>query len=74
MPHSAKPQSPGRVSIFTGSKTSSTRFLGALAAVAAGDDARLREAFNMFDIDRSGEISAKELGSVMGALGFAPTK
>lgn len=62
------------MSFFTGTQTSSTRFLGALAAVAAGDDVRLREAFDMFDVDQSGEISAKELGSVMGALGFAPTK
>ena len=36
--------------------------------------AELRQAFNLFDTDRGGNISSKELGYAMRSLGMNPTE
>lgn len=40
------------------------------AREAARQQAEFQEAFSLFDMDKSGSVDAKELGSLMGLLGF----
>ena len=40
----------------------------------AGDDPRLKEAFDLFDKDGDGLISHEELATVMRSLGHNPTQ